>query len=87
MAKYTKEMEYNKLAKRGECFLQLVIAAVMVLLLTPAVMLYCGAVIVWTRNTRRKDGRKLNTRFQETRRRRHVHISLYTVPVIISTTL
>lgn len=62
------------------------IAAVMVLLLTPAVMLYCGDVIVWTRNTRRKGGKKLNTRFQETRRQRRVLISRCTVPVIISIT-
>jgi hypothetical protein len=43
-------------------------------------------VIVWTRNTRRKGGKKLNTRFQETRRQRRVLISRCTVPVIISIT-
>lgn len=70
MAKYTKEMEYNELAKRGECF---------------CATSNCD-VIVWTRNTRRKGGKKLNTRFQETRRQRRVLISRCTVPVIISIT-
>lgn len=86
MAKYTKEMEYNELAKRGECFCATSNCGGYGIVVNAGGDADCGDVIVWTRNTRRKGGKKLNTRFQETRRQRRVLISRCTVPVIISIT-
>lgn len=87
MAKYTKAMNITSLLNAGSVFVRLVILAVWDSLLVMMEAGYYGAVISWTKRTQRRDGKKLNTRFQETGRRWHVHILPYTEHVTTSITL